>query len=495
MLTYLRFRTEAEQIPIPKQLTALEQSRNAVAVSLRSEGQLVARTYSSGNSIAGNTIRAALRAMRSEKLPDRITANTLEDLSVEVEVLGKPRSVKQADLTESILPGLTGVELLCGMEQVRILPSESYLRGLSPEQTWRACLARLDPETASAKMERVWSIFATRHFVQPPHEAARFLYRGKLIGDRPGQYRQSLPHRMLLALLQGQGPEGRFQAGDHEAPLIDHLYLTWVLSELPDRALGNIEHETRNRCVQKALAFAAKGIQIGPEGQMRLGDLEGLDRLEAIAWMYLASGHSPVTEKSRSLREAMLDELARSGRQLVPAKPSTARRSLLPVRPLAVLSMALEAGGQSTPAEDLRKLLSQQKASNLLDLLWALRAKTEIEVPPELKPIGLAGPQRPVDETGALIAGPSKAWTQASAMAAFLLGNESADSPGIPTLGSVRSRSPLLQFCQRMAFRPPEAYFTSRPEAYLHLLRERPGSSRISLGACASYLEATLSAR
>ncbi|HUU59789.1 MAG TPA: hypothetical protein VMZ50_09605, partial [Phycisphaerae bacterium] len=68
MQQYLTHRTPADNCPIPDDVRPLARHRYAVAMSLRDNGRLVARSIQDRGGLVRNVVAAALLAMRSPEL-------------------------------------------------------------------------------------------------------------------------------------------------------------------------------------------------------------------------------------------------------------------------------------------------------------------------------------------------------------------------------------------------------------------------------------------
>ena len=194
MLEYLRHRTPAEDQPLPFYLKELTDRRNAVAVTLRSADAATATLVEDGGSLPRNLIAAALKAMRSPLLPDRITEETLAELTVEVAILDEITEVGREEIPAVYVPGLTGLAAERGNRRVHLLPGETVglpttrpatLPVIHASETWdavRACrtlLGRL------GTLPDRWILFTTRRFVGRPGEPAVEATPDRLPSSRP----------------------------------------------------------------------------------------------------------------------------------------------------------------------------------------------------------------------------------------------------------------------------------------------------------------------
>ena len=109
MRKYLTDRIDAKSMPLTAELMPLRNAPNAAAVTLRSRGAVVALEIRDDGELCLNVAAAALRAMRSSKLPDRVDRKVLDALTVEVEVLSPARLVAREKLPSVMVRGLTGL--------------------------------------------------------------------------------------------------------------------------------------------------------------------------------------------------------------------------------------------------------------------------------------------------------------------------------------------------------------------------------------------------
>jgi hypothetical protein len=496
MLEYLNYRTEAERIPVRAALEPLSKMRYPAQVVLRDDGQVVARVLRNDGDTHRNIVAAALQAMRSEKLPDRVTAETLARLTVEVEIRGATQPVEPEDLTDRIVAGLIGAQVVHAARSARIMPSQAYLRSLSAEQTWRFCLARIPPQQDAQELQRFWSIFATRHFVHEPGRKAIYLYRGKIPGfSKPITHRQAA-EQLAMSLVTAQNPAGNYRAGPEPAGLVEHLHATWVLARAGKTLRSPEARRAVEASVTLAMGLAAESIQQGPQGQVALIGLKGLEETEALGWFYLAASTLESDQQGRALLERIAEQLGRRARQDPFARTEADSESLphLSAKLVAALCLALEAAGNEQELESLRGRLAVQPCQSPEELMWTVRAgaKPRLAHPQSAR---LAGADRPLDETDGLIWGPDEPTTQASSLAAanLLAGRR---WPGVPMAQDRRRHAAdrLLRFCRRMIIRRPEAYFAADPALWTGAVRIRPGGAAVSLTSASCALEALLAA-
>ena len=400
-----------------------------------------------------NLIIAAMQAMRSPKLPDRVDDKVLAGLTVEVEVLGKPLPIDQDQVDQAVVPGLTGLQCGSGSSTVHVLPSAAYVLGLSPEQMLRGAMTRVggadgqlpdvewsgvaaDGSPAGGHLSRSKeraaaaqpAVFTTRHYVGYPGSPAIELYRGKLSPAPP-----ELDDKAALAaaasigryLAAHQEADGWFTIGDGEMPLFDQLYATWALGRLAARQPSPLLAE----CVKQALAAADKRIARSQGRAVVKADSPD-DTLAATAFLVMALAAGPEkTQEAGTLRRELLAGLAQNlaeplaesiaeplAESLVEplaasnvgplaasmveptSQPKTATAPTNPPRQvyrgryIALLALAAEASYAQATAS-ARQILRRTRPANAEAALWAFRAGAAENWPPEFgepnSPVGL----------------------------------------------------------------------------------------------------------
>ncbi|RPI59625.1 MAG: AMMECR1 domain-containing protein, partial [Planctomycetaceae bacterium] len=201
---------------------------NPVAVTLRSNGEFVAQSIKSGASLPVNLATAALEAMRSPQLPDRVTREVLDSLTIEVEVLTRIEPVSADEIAGRFVPGMSGLRLTVGERVAYSLPSASYEFALDAKQTQARCLGQLGL-TKSTDASAKWEIFTSMHFVGYPgkEQITEWLYRGKILALSEAASAEKMSRAGLdigRYLRSNQTKDGCFTAGGERGGLGDHLY-------------------------------------------------------------------------------------------------------------------------------------------------------------------------------------------------------------------------------------------------------------------------------
>jgi AMMECR1 domain-containing protein len=510
MTDYLHARTAPSSVKIPPQLRELGWRPNAVAVTLRRGGSVMAVEVHSDGDLCMNLIIAALQAMRSPKLPDRVDDKVLAGLTVEVEVLGKPLPITGDQVDRAVVPGLTGLQCGSGSSTVHVLPSAAYVLGLSPEQMLRGARLRLqraaEPQSPSAAAGGQPAVFAARHYVGYPGSPAFELYRGKLspappvMDDKAALAAAASIGRYLAA---HQEADGWFTVGDGEMPLVGQLYVTWALGRLAARQPSPALAE----CVKRALSAAGRKI-VRSQGRAVVKADSPDDTLAATAFLALAL-EMDRTKQAVELRRELLAGLAES--PTAPAsqpqvatqtQPTIPPRQVYRGRYIALLALTAEAAYAQAVAP-ARQVLRMARPADAEAALWAFRAGAAESWPPEFgepnPSVGLTlqGPAGPTDNRGGFSTGAQPPRTDITGLAAACMEQLLTRQSGIPpaTASSLaRQLAEARGFCANMIYQPKEAYFAADPNTWAGAVRATPGSAAATAPACAAAIEALIAA-
>ena len=529
MMDYLRARTAPSSVKIPPQLRELGRRPNAVAVTLRSGGSVVAVEVHSAGDLCMNLIIAALQAMRSPKLPDRVDDKVLDGLTVEVEVLGEPRPIDPNHIDQAIVPGLTGLQCGSGSSTVHVLPSAAYVLGLSPEQMLRGARLRLlraaEPESRLAEAGGQPAVFAARHYVGYPGSPAVELYRGKLSPAPP-----ELDDKAALAaaasigryLAAHQEADGWFTVGEGEMTLVDQLHATWALGRLAARQPSPLLAE----CVKRAIAAASKKIVRSSHGRAVVKADSPDDTLAATALLALALAlEMDRTKQAVELRRELLAGLAESMAEPLAAsnvgplaesnvgptsqpktaaapqtQPTNPPRQVSRGRYIALLALAAEPAYAQAVAS-ARQTLRKARPADADAALWAFRAGAAKNWPPEFgepnSPVGLTmqAQAAPADNRGGFSAGAQPPRTDITGLAAACMEQLLTQQKGIPAATATSLARQLAEargFCANMIYQPREAYFAADPNTWAGAVRATPGSAATTAQSCAATIEALI---
>ena len=484
MRRYLTDRTPADSQSIPEHVRAMAKSSYAVTLTLRSKGAVVARSGQDQRNLPRNVIAAALAAMRSPRLPDRVTRRVLDSLTIELEILGPDKPVTEAALAGVIRPGLTGVRFARGIDDSPLLPSTCYLLDLTGEQIPRHCLGGLRATSGNLAMPVRRTVFATKHYVGFPDGKTVWLYRGKILFPF-----EAIDRKMLSAaagrvgdfLARHQTRTGRYTSPDAPGSTGDHLYAAFAMVGLAGRA----RRKDLTASVRSAVQYGLS--RVGRDGDRYwIMSAKPEDGLVATAWMLRIINKIPRNEKTSALREGLLaairHELSDEDKLL---KRAGSKGGQVWVRGVCAAVMALTevaTTGSKDAAliEKARKALGRLTAPGPAAATWMVRA----QVPGRRLPAQAA--RTPLDERGGFGPIGAPADTALTAWRAVCL----AAAEGDKDRGELDA---ARKFCYRMMYHSPyEAYFAKDPKSYLGGVRAASSGARVTLGACAAAIEAFL---
>jgi AMMECR1 domain-containing protein len=351
MMEYLRRRTPAERQPIPAELSSLGSGWHAATVTLHGEGGVKGRVVIGGGNPARNVVAAAVKAMRSGELPDRVTPAVLDGLIVEVELIAALEEVAAGDVAEAAVPGLTGLLAAHDRKRVYVLPSMAYWDNLDAGGMRRLALGLLGSPAKG------WAVFATRRFVGVGG-AAYAVPREKLPSPGEAPSAEELAAacgRAAGALLSTQGASGRYGGGlgpapgqeDPRAGLRGHLLAALAMARLAAAA----PRPEYARSAWSAIEFAAAHAR-GRGDSTYLNAPRPEDQLAAASLLLAAVAEAPQEPQAAATRPAE----APAGRP--PAWPDLRgrlRNALLAAAAKDPLPARLdaEAGPPATPADAL----------------------------------------------------------------------------------------------------------------------------------------------
>jgi len=506
---YLLHRTPADRQAIPAELTELAKREYTVAVTLRDGGKPVARVVRAGASAPRNTIAAALEAMRSPLLPDRVTQKVLDALTVEVEVLGEPQDVLP-DALKAFRPGLTGLMLTRGQVQAYCLASTAYASGLDLERMRQDCLlqasllqAPLTPETTPVQPR--WELFTTKHYVGYPDARSVWLYRGKLL-DPP----ESIDENALAAeaeragrfLVRRQDSSGCYRCGGDQAPLAEHLYATYAMVRLT-KATGGTEFLAS---AAKALQYASRSVKRQPPAAWVATERPEED-LAATALFVLIAASIPPNEELDSLRGQLVTYLVGElgEKQKLESRLAASKPAGRWLKGAYLACMALDAA-LTTDSPDratlaiCRGTLAQATPPDAEADLWRIRAgipdrySRQATQPAKdllILPVDDTGP---ADEVGGFAVVGQAPTTLPTALVAVNLAAQLSEGPEKLTAEAARQAAKDLaaarRFCYRMTFKSREAFFAAAPADWAGAVRASPESAKVTVEACAAAIEA-----
>lgn len=557
MRQYLQDRRPAEAIPIPPELAELQVEVNGkvmsfadlefpVILTLRREGTVVSRSVQGGFGLARNVIRAALQAMRGPALPDRVTREYLDLLTVELEILGPEVPLEPERLESDLRVGLDGLKLSLGIsdpqlrdghfaqvhQEAMVSPTTAYVLGWDASRMRTQGLTDIRWRAENRSLPRRWSRFAVLHYVSYPEGTAGdapkgtwFLYRGKLLAPPPpaedASGRLEAAQRVGDFLRRHQTAAGEFQPPGARTSIGEQLHAARALARL-GAAVGSGGESYRAAARAALGAVAREYVRLREEGkQASVFTVDPRQETFATAMFVLAAAEISSEAKGRAVANRMLAFL-RSAMGKDGRFPDAEGKPLDDVS-TAVALLAIQTadpdGGDAAWRDSVEALLYD--AGELDADVEAVRPLSD---PGEVW-LGcalLAGqcggkgqPYRPIverflsrllkrqsfqedpaDEYGAIRTRTGRAETLPTALALVLL--HQARSMGLQASSRQDDRAipTALEagwaFCRQMIYQPEEAYFAPNPVAWRGGVRERTDSAKVSLGACAAVIEALL---
>ncbi len=495
MAEFIKSRTNAAKYPIPPAMKHLTTKFHPAAVTLRSSGKLLARSIRADTNVCRSVLAAALDAMRSSNLPDRVTPPVLAAMTVEVEIQGPPISVYPRELSSSMIPGMTGVKVSRSGAKGYVLPSTACQLGLSPKQAHVLCAAQL-PKAGSGNAE-IWLIFGSKHYVGYPDAAVVQLFRGKILVPPEALTAEVLSNAASTAglfLVRGQQSNGMYKTPGRKPALHEHLYATYAMAKLSGRDSRKLFSVSVNR----ALAYAARFV-LADEKQARVLAKSSPGRApesptRATAWLLLAITELPADASNKKLAE----KLARALQQDVVSVVGPDHGLATPGQ-LLDWSAALMALSRYLPKnERTAKLLAPMRKT-----MGAWSKSGQKLSPSVFRGIGTMTslPKwRQIDDSdlpdrrGGFVSSGTEPTTIHTATAAVCLA-EALESAALGEDDKTAINNQILRarrFCYQMLYRSREAYWTARPVEMVGGLRISPSGVAVSLEAGAAAIEAFL---
>lgn len=502
MRKFLTDRTPPDKLAPPAGPAAapLAAMTNAAAVTLRSNGPIVGVGICDEFNLSRNVAAAAQLAMRSPKLPDRITKAVLDGLTIEVEVLSALQNVSEKDVHQVFRPGLTGLAYTQNGSAARMLPSAAYVLDLDAEQVRRTALMSLRPSRAATQPQGL-NIFTTRHFLQQPGATTAVeLFRGKDLARRQRieQADFALAAAAVGRFLIRHQANGRYATPDSDGTLREHARAAWAMAQLArvHAADANLPFAAS---AASAIDYAA-GFARLDGGAALLADAKPGDRLAASAMIALAIRDLPrPTQKTWDLRVQLLNGLAKE-LLAADAAGSATRPSIMPAdlytAYLALTSVQKTEGEFARWLADIRKSLAQFEANWPVEHALAFRSGLTTVPPwqsPKFRFTQLGSGALP-DERGAFVLPDQPPSTIETAAAAVCLAKALRASTSAPAEQARLAEQWLeaRRFCFMMVYQSGEAYFSPEPAKWSGGVRAAPGSAHVSLGACSAAIEALL---
>ena len=512
MRDYLTSRTNSDDYRLPTAVRPLASHPHAAAVTLRLRGSVLARHVRGDGALPRNVVAAALQAMRTPTLPDRITAADLADLTVEVEILGDARTMSPEALPKQFVPGLTGLTLTRPSRSVHTLPSTAIVLGLSLEAMQRDCRARAPGSPPSPPPpDEKWSLFATRHYVGFPDGTVVWLLRGKMLLPHEAVSEAMLSaaaERVGECLLRNQRKTGTYDVGSDRASLPDRLYATCAMARLAKRT-GRQDFAAS---VNASLAYAGRLVKAADgRAWIETGGSEDLAATALLA-MAVADAPGPKSPEASRLHEALLGTLRRGAKAPPDDKLNRTARAMALLALFQTTADPLDTDLQAAierlvPATKQQSHPGRTPPSDVTEAAWLVRAITAGQFGPKGTYAMLTnqlcremassarGADAPADEYGGVSEGSEPPSTAATALATVATMEAAAHWNFRTIEPERRARADALQmrrFCYQMIYKAPEVYFAETPAAWIGSVRRSPASADVSLRACAAAIEAFL---
>jgi hypothetical protein len=543
MLRYVENRQDAQNVPIPKELQPVK-SECPVLLTLRHEGKTVARCVHHGAGLTGNVIEAALRAMRSRSLPDRITREYLESLRIELEIMGRVAPIEEERIHDDLRVGLDGLQLTVGVDDPRlkgphfqdvyqeavVSPATAYVLGWDAPRMKQQCLTDIRWRPENRSLRRQWNRFATLHYVSYPDNSADgaptgtwLLYRGKILlpplSANDCQLRLDIARQVGDFLRRHQESSGLYVLPDVKSSTARQLHAAWAMARLGKTLKDGQAYADSANAVLGCIA--KQYVKLDPDDKRaNVFTVNPKQEVLATAMFILAAAEDSHNEAGRSveakmlafLRSRMDDQGHFTDAEAKRLDDVSAAVALLAMQTLdpnpadarwrdgveALLYDAGEMGADEGKRHPLcaeaeawlgRAILAGQCGGDGQYRNFVTRFVTRIL---QRQRRGNA----PADEIGAICTLTGQAETLPTALAAVLL-NQVRESKEIS-----HSREELLQiskavaagqsFCRQMLYRPEEAYFTSNPSDWRGGVRHSADAAKVSLDASAGLIEVML---
>ena len=498
MVEFINSRTPSDKYPIPPEMKHLARKFGSASVTLRSSGKFLVRSTRAGANVCRSVLAAALKAMRSGDLPDRITPSVLAALTVEVEIHGPTRAISPRKLGGSIVQGMTGLRASRGQARGYVLPSTACHLGLLARDMRSVCLDQLAQAESPNPKADAWAVFASKHYVGYPDAVVVQLFRGKILIPPEGLTAEILASAAATAglfLARGQDSNGMYSMPNRRAALHEHLYATYAMAKLSRRDSRNIFSVSVNR----AMAFAARFVLTDKKQARVLPARSPQDKTtesptRATAWLLLAIAELPPQPANRKLAEKLAGALRQDVVSVVGPDHGLATPGQLLDWSVALMALRRFLPKNESTAkllEPMRKTMqawskSGQKLSPLV-----FRGTGTMTSLPKWRQIDDSDLP---DRRGGFVSSGDEPTTLDTATAALCL-SEALESAGASPDDKTAINKQILRarkFCYQMLYRSREAYWHARPVKMIGGLRVSPATAEVSIEACAAAIEAFL---
>jgi len=497
MVEFIKSRTPADKYPIPPEMKHLARKFGAASVTLRSSGKLPVRSTRAGANVCRSVLAAALKAMRSGDLPDRITPSVLAALTVEVEIHGPAKAISPRKLGGSIVQGMTGLRASRGQARGYVLPSTACQLGLLAREMRGVCLDQLAQTEGPKAKADAWSVFSSKHYVGYPDAVVVQLFRGKILIPPEGLTAEVLSNAAATAglfLARGQDSNGMYNMPNRKAALHEHLYATYAMAKLSRRDSRKLFSVSVNR----AMAYAARFV-LTDKKQARVLARSPRDRAtesptRATAWLLLAITELPPRPANKKLAEKLAGALQQDVVSVVGPDHGLATPGQLLDWSVALMALRRFLPKNESTAkllDPMRKTMrawskSGQKLSPLV-----FRGTGTMTSLPKWRQIDDSDLP---DRRGGFVSSGAEPTTLDTATAALCLSG-ALESAGVSPDDRTAVNKQILRarkFCYQMLYRSREAYWHAKPVKMIGGLRVSPATAEVSIEACAAAIEAFL---
>jgi len=531
MTDYLHKRTPADKYPIPDSLSMFDSDAYdyTVFITLRRDGVKLASGSASGRGLARNTVAAALKAMRSSALGDRVTDDTLTKLAVEIEILGQMQVIPEQDVTAKLIPGLLGLRFWSGIDDpkligllkannidVTILPSEEYRNGWTPLQIREKILETVSKTDVSLLPDSKpkWQIFSSLHFLNPADTKECYIYyRGKILRVYPGNkyflvtLLNASARNFDMAESSVKNPDGT------SAPLWQELYLAYVMRKVAAKFPGKIRKLSTD--IANAILAKVAKERVRFDHRMNIAYVMAdptEDEILSTAFLSLAvagdNSNPEIVSLSKAIRNFLFMRIDNNGvitdsrerkignlafavaLRAIAQEKMTPQQTMIFCKSLdTLLGRAGEMGSSIKQGDSLDLTATAWLARTIIaggaeiqtQYLTFLKRFTKrlIDAQPEFSQL--------LDENGALIDSRGQADTVATATAVCVF----MEMQGVAKWAGVSAASRnAIDFCWLMSYRPHEAYFAADQAKWPGAVRINPAAAKTSLAASAAVLDA-----
>ncbi|MCE5327100.1 MAG: hypothetical protein LLG01_11885 [Planctomycetaceae bacterium] len=491
MKEYAAHRISPEQVPVPASWTPPPPHTLRAAVTLRSGGNIVSRVIMEKDSLPLSVAAAAIAAIRSEKLPDRVTPEVLAGLTVEVEMMLTGKTATDEELSH-VVCGRSGLQLERAGKIARVLPSEAHESGMDLQQMRSACLMQLPMDRSSLAKPSQWSIFHTRHFVALPGQRAKELFRGKLPEAADSATGADRAVAVAQYLIRHQARSGAYRTGEEPAPIREHLAAALAMARLNAR----VNDRKIQQSVNAAMAYVARQIKRS-ERTAYVVTGEPADQLAATAYVAMIIAQLPAAPQAQEIAAALLaaisDAAGKPGKSGISCRlDGTTAAANIEDLCLAYQALmhapqradATSGTGMSSAQVGLFQQIKAAPAQDAWSQAWkcyvGLSSPADARAAIEIYALDAIG-----DRRGGI--GP-RGGEPLVAMTNLFISGEGGSAMAL----TAEQLKAARRFCAMQMYKGIETYLSPEGEAVLGGVRACPAAAAVSVSACAAAIETFL---